>query len=104
MAIKQHKAPGPGFTELQNRPLIRMVHGRQQGPVFTSQSYLEIEMWDVGSSSTQVELTLKGHSALARSCNVPFQLHGICVLWYGIGAGYPEQKAYSCWQNIKDDC
>ena len=28
MAIKQHKAPGPGFTELQNRPLIRMVHGR----------------------------------------------------------------------------
>ena len=26
--MKQHKAPGPGFTELQNRPLIRMVHGR----------------------------------------------------------------------------
>ena len=58
----------------------------------------------IGSSPTQVELTLQGRSALARSCNVPFQLHGICVLWYGTGAGYPEQKAYSCWQHIKDDC
>ena len=95
----KHRVP-----DSQNRPLIRMVHGRQQGPVFASQSYLEIEMWDVGSSSTQVELTLQGRSAVARSCNVPFQLHGICVLWYGIGAGYPEQKAYSCWQHIKDDC
>ena len=37
----KHRVP-----DSQNRPLIRMVHGRQQGPVFTSQSYLEIEMWN----------------------------------------------------------
>ena len=88
----------------KTRPLIRVVYVRQQEPAFTSQSYLEIEMWNVGSSSTQVELTLQGRSAVARSCNVPFQLHGICVIWYGTGAGYPEQKAYSCWQHLKDDC